>query len=44
MLHAGQISTVEFSWILEDNKSSLEGAHAIGAKLDKLYRIYAKPL
>ena len=38
------IETVEFSWILEDNKSSLEGAHAIGAKLDKLYRIYAKPL
>ena len=38
------IETVEFSWILEDNKPSLEGAHAIGAQLDKLYRIYAKPL
>ena len=39
-----KIETVEFSWILEDNKPSLEGAHAIGARLDKLYRIYAKPL
>jgi len=38
------IETVEFSWILEDNKPSLEGAHAIGAQLDKLYRIYAKAL
>jgi hypothetical protein len=38
------IETVEFSWILEDNKASLEGCHAIGAQLDKLYRIYAKAL
>jgi len=38
------IETVEFSRILEDNKPSLEGARAIGAQLDKLYRIYAKPL
>ena len=32
-------AATEFSWILEDNKPSLEGAHAIGAQLDKLYRI-----
>jgi hypothetical protein len=38
------IETVEFSWILEDNKPSLDGVHAIGAQLDKLYRIYAKAL
>jgi hypothetical protein len=38
------IEMVEFSWILEDNKPSLEGYHAIGAQLDKLYRIYAKAL
>jgi hypothetical protein len=38
------IEMVEFSWILEDNKPSLEGCHAIGAQLDKLYRIYAKAL
>ena len=38
------IEMVEFSWILEDNKPSLEGCHAIGAQLDKLYRIYAKTL
>ena len=38
------IEIVEFSWILEDNKPSLEGCHAIGAQLDKLYRIYAKAL
>jgi hypothetical protein len=37
-------AATEFSWILEDNKPSLEGAHAIGAQLDKLYRIYTKPL
>jgi hypothetical protein len=39
-----KIETVEFSWILEDNKPSLEGVHAIGGQLDKLYRIYAKAL
>ena len=39
-----ELAATEFSWILEDNKPSLEGAHAIGAQLDKLYRIYAKPL
>ena len=38
------IEMVEFSWILEDNKPSLEGCHAIGAQLDKLYRIYSKAL
>jgi hypothetical protein len=38
------IEMVEFSWILEDNKPSLEGCHAIGAQLDKLYRIYGKAL
>ena len=38
------IEIVEFSWILEDNKPSLEGCHAIGAQLAKLYRIYAKAL
>jgi len=47
ILDAGRranIETVEFSWILEDNRPSLEGCRALGAKLDKLYRIYAKPL
>ena len=47
ILDAGRqadIETVEFSWILENNRPSLEGCHAIGAQLDKLYRIYAKPL
>ena len=39
-----ELAATEFSWILEDNKPSLEGAHAIGAQLDKLYRIYTKPL
>ena len=34
-----ELAATEFSWILEDNKPSLEGAHAIGAQLDKLYRI-----
>jgi hypothetical protein len=38
------LETVEFSWILEDNKPSLEGCHVIGAQLDKLYRIFAKTL
>ena len=38
------IEMVEFSWILEDNKPSLEGCHAIGAQLDKLYRIYSRAL
>jgi hypothetical protein len=38
------VEIVEFSWILEDNKPSLEGCRAIGAQLDKLYRIYAKAL
>ena len=47
ILDAGRranIETVEFSWILEDNRPSLEGCRALGAQLDKLYRIYAKPL
>jgi len=47
ILDAGRranIEMVEFSWILEDNKPSLEGCHAIGAQLAKLYRIYAKAL
>jgi hypothetical protein len=39
-----KIEMVEFSWILEDNKPSLEGCHAIGAQLAMLYRIYAKAL
>jgi hypothetical protein len=30
-----ELAATEFSWILEDNKPSLEGAHAIGAQLDK---------
>jgi len=34
-----ELAATEFSWILEDNKPSLEGAHAIGVQLDKLYRI-----
>lgn len=47
ILNAGRqanIEMVEFSWILEDNKPSLEGCHAIGAQLAQLYRIYAKAL
>jgi hypothetical protein len=47
ILEAGRqanIETVEFSWILEDNRPSLEGCHALGAQLAKLYRIYAKAL
>jgi hypothetical protein len=47
ILDAGRranIETVEFSWILEDNKPSLQGCHAFGAQLDKVYRIYAKAL
>lgn len=35
---------VEMSWILEDNKASLDGCLAIGARLAKLYRIYGKNL
>jgi hypothetical protein len=38
------IETVEFSWILEDNTASLEGCYALGARLDKVYRIYGKTL
>jgi hypothetical protein len=38
------VEMVEMSWILEDNKASLEGCLAIGARLAKLYRIYAKTL
>src|SRR5579862_5988371 len=34
------VEVVEMSWILEDNKASLDGCIAIGARLDKLYRIY----
>lgn len=37
------IKTVEFSWILEDNKASLAIARS-GAKLSKVYRIYQKSL
>ena len=35
---------VEFSWILEDNRPSLEGCLAIGARFAKRYRIYTKDL
>lgn len=38
------IEMVEFSWILEDNKPSLDGCVAIGARIAKTYRIYAKDL
>jgi hypothetical protein len=38
------IDTVEFSWILEDNKASLEGSYAIGGRLAKVFRLYAKRL
>ena len=38
------IKLVEMSWILEDNKASLDGCRAIGARLAKLYRIYGKAL
>jgi hypothetical protein len=38
------VEMVEMSWILEDNKASLDGCVAIGARLAKLYRIYSKNL
>ena len=38
------IETVEFSWILEDNKPSLEGSRSLGARLDKIHRIYGRAL
>jgi hypothetical protein len=38
------IEVVEFSWILEDNRPSLDGCQALGARLDKVYRIFAKAL
>ncbi len=38
------IELVEFSWILEDNRPSLAGCHAIGARLSQVYRIYGKTL
>jgi hypothetical protein len=47
LLKVGQernVEMVEMSWILEDNKASLEGAQAIGGRLAKLYRIYGKDL
>jgi hypothetical protein len=47
LLKVGQernVETVEMSWILEDNKASLDGCLAIGARLAKLYRIYGKNL
>jgi hypothetical protein len=47
LLKVGQerhVEMVEMSWILEDNKASLEGCLAIGGRLDKLYRIYGKDL
>jgi hypothetical protein len=47
LLKVGQerdVEMVEMSWILEDNKASLDGCLAIGARLAKLYRIYGKRL
>jgi hypothetical protein len=47
LLKVGQernVEMVEMSWILEDNKASLDGCLAIGARLAKLYRIYGKTL
>jgi hypothetical protein len=47
LLRVGQerdTEMVEMSWILEDNKASLDGCLAIGARLAKLYRIYGKNL
>jgi hypothetical protein len=47
LLKVGQernVEIVEMSWILEDNKASLDGCLAIGARLAKLYRIYGKNL
>ena len=41
---ATNLELVEFSWILEDNKASLEGSRAIGGRLAKVYRIVAKLL
>jgi hypothetical protein len=39
-----QTEMVELSWILEDNRPTLEGCRAIGARLAKLYRVYGKIL
>ena len=47
LLKVGQernVEMVEMSWILEDNKASLDSCLAIGARLAKLYRIYGKNL
>jgi hypothetical protein len=47
LLKVGQerdVEMVEMSWILEDNKASLDGCLAIGARLAKLYRIYGRNL
>ena len=41
---AANIETVELSWILEDNKPSLEGCYALGGRLAKVYRIFSKRL
>jgi hypothetical protein len=41
---AAKIETVEFSWILEDNKRSLEGCYALGGRLTSIYRIFGKRL
>jgi hypothetical protein len=47
LLKVGQernVEMVEMSWILEDNKASLDSCLAIGARLAKLYRIYSRAL
>jgi hypothetical protein len=47
LLKVGQernVEMVEMSWILEDNKASLDGCLALGARLAKLYRIYGRAL
>ncbi|HZT89354.1 MAG TPA: dATP pyrophosphohydrolase [Stellaceae bacterium] len=41
---AAAVETVELSWVLEDNKPSLEGCQALGARLAKTYRIFGKLL
>lgn len=42
--HRFGIEMVELSWILEDNRPSLDGCRALGARLAKTYRIYGKML
>jgi hypothetical protein len=38
------IEELEFSWILEDNKSVRSMIEMIGGKIAKIYRLYEKSL